>query len=473
WFSSPTSLPEMLAMFFFAGWAVARIARTDSPKAKLAASAVLVFALLQFVFCCYPAFQVPLLYLAGFLCVGVALHLRRIPLRGIATLAAALLVTAAVLAFWVADVGDVLRQIRNQVYPGKVVLGGGGFAWANFAAPFLEFGMNDDKYPIPLGNSSEGSGFLFLLPVIVALAARDIVRRRYDPIFLASTIFLVLLALFMIFGLPTVVAERLLLSRVSGYRAAIALGVGSAIALCRYFARRENSEPPRKSDLPILAALTALLLISLHIANAQLRNYVGVTTVIAASVYFAATFLLLWKHRVASACVLLLAPLVYVNALVNPVERGLPGFRDSRLIREVSKLRKGSPEGPWLVLGRSDRSNMMAQFLKAAGVPVLGGVQVTPPPWLERLDPEHRNEQIYNRYAHIGFIPETGGDLRFERTATQSYDIHVGRSNDALARLGATYVLEVDPPPDETELAGFEPITAFDGFRILRALPAP
>ena len=62
-------LPEMLAMLFFTLWGVALIFHTRSKRVVLAASILLLVAMLQFVFCCYPRFQIPLVYIGGSCCL--------------------------------------------------------------------------------------------------------------------------------------------------------------------------------------------------------------------------------------------------------------------------------------------------------------------------------------------------------------------------------------------------------------------
>ena len=103
WFSSPTAMPEMVAMFFFALWAIAMIFRAPRKRTIVAASLALLFALLQFVFCCYPRFQVPLVYTgAVLLAFGCARGGSASGFRGfrLSCLAAALAITGLLLWFW-------------------------------------------------------------------------------------------------------------------------------------------------------------------------------------------------------------------------------------------------------------------------------------------------------------------------------------------------------------------------------------
>src|SRR4029453_15119319 len=73
WFSTPACMPEMLGALFLGLWSVTVVRRAGSRCAIVAASVLLVIAVEQFVFCSYPRFQVPLLWLALFvLASGIA-----------------------------------------------------------------------------------------------------------------------------------------------------------------------------------------------------------------------------------------------------------------------------------------------------------------------------------------------------------------------------------------------------------------
>jgi hypothetical protein len=65
WFSSPTMLPEMLtswAVSLVCGWTLVQAVAVWK---KIVASLVLIAAAINFVLCCYPPFEIPLLYLGA------------------------------------------------------------------------------------------------------------------------------------------------------------------------------------------------------------------------------------------------------------------------------------------------------------------------------------------------------------------------------------------------------------------------
>ena len=335
WFSSPTMMPEMVGMFFFALWATAIIFRTSSRWVAVCASLVLLFAIEQFAFCCYPRFQIPLIYLGIFILIGGAVQHYRHPTSSTLTiasqlslLAGTLIAACALLYCWYSDVGNLLGEIRRLIYPGQVFSTGGAFLWFWFVAPFLEFGMTEHHFPPGMGNSCEAAGYLFVLPVLLAVIIREASRRRFDPLLIASTAFVTLLLLFMSIGVPLWLARWTGLSIVSSSRANIAMGIGSAIGLFRYLS---GKEAPRTivSPLPetlLFFALSVAFCWIFYKANTQMGKFVSVSSVIAVSLFFAAACLLLWHQRTAASCALLIVPLIYAKGATNPISPGLPGF---------------------------------------------------------------------------------------------------------------------------------------------------
>jgi len=65
WYSTGASLPETVGMAFAGLWALHTLLRGKTPAAIWFASLVLLYAIENFVYCCYPRFQIPLLYFSA------------------------------------------------------------------------------------------------------------------------------------------------------------------------------------------------------------------------------------------------------------------------------------------------------------------------------------------------------------------------------------------------------------------------
>ncbi len=483
WFSSPTMMPEMIGTFFLALWATAIIFRSSSRWAALGAALCLLCAIEQFVFCCYPRFQIPLFYLGLFLLVAGAVRMARSPspvtlsLRFRLSLFIITLLTGSLLlAVWSREIRPLLGEIRHLVYPGQVFYTGGNFLWFWFAAPFFEFAMTEEYFPKTTGNACEAAGYIFLLPLLLLLAAREARHRRFDPFLIASTAFAALLVYFMCIGVPVSVAQWSGLSFVAPTRANIALGLASIIALTRYLSRAET-EPGSTFLSAHLVAFAAFALLCgwiFYEANFKLANYVSTTTVVVVSLYFALLALVIWKRQTVAVFTLLLAPLVCAYGLVNPISRGLPAFAGSPLWQTIREMHLYDPAARWLVLAPDGRSSSLAQFAKSTGAQVLGGARCNPDPEMIRLlDPAGNYRPVHSRYAHISFVPADEPAPRFELTSTDTYTVHLPMETDFIQGLGVRYLLEIDGTPLPRKIAGYEEVHSIGGIRILQAAVTP
>ena len=481
-FSSPTCMPEIISMVFFALWAVPVISKATSRWAVAGAGVVLLAAVEQFAFCCYPRFQIPLAYLAVALFIGTAASLEnRNSIMGgrwdwfrATCLFAVLAAAVALLWQWTREVGPTITEIKGLVYPGQTTSTGGGYHFLRFLAPFLEFSMTQEHYPAPLGNACEASGFLFLAPVLVLAVAHDLWRRAADPILTALVVFVVLTLCYMTLGIPEWLARATGWSRAEPTRAIIAVGVASVIGVVRYLAvPRDESAPNTIWHLIGAFAFAPIFFVCFYIANLQLKKFATLSEIMAASIFFAAVFALLWQRNRIASCVLLVIPLLSTNALVNPIGRGLPGLTQSPMLKWLSGVHKNDPDARWIVLGDSDNRNCcMAQFVRATGADVLGGTRCTPDREMLRvLDRDNRYANVYNRYARICVVVSQETRPAFKLGGADNYQLRLPFHREWFERLGVGYVLIVDRS-DLVSLPGFERIGEREGCALFRRVSA-
>ncbi len=463
WFSTPAEMPEMMAMLFFALWSVLFILRTRSPWRIAGAGLLLLVALGQFVFCCYPRFQVPLFYLGAVVVGSVFLDRARekfLPIRA-AALGGALVLAAAIALLWYHEVAGLIHQVSGFAYPGQILSVGGYYPWWGLVAPFLEFSMNEQHWPSGFMNVCEAAGFLFLAPLLLAAVIDHLVRRRFDAILLSVTGFVLLVFVFMVWGIPLWLAKGTGWAYVYSTRAHLAMGLGSIIGLVRYLSRpgpgpREQSFP---RELLLLSAVAFVLWTIFGVVNTRLGEFASPTNLTAATLFFALVFVCLWSRKAAPALALLLLPTLFANGLTNPIARGLPGFERSELRRWLSEHERLDPAAKWIVLGRTGRGRSMPEFVKTTGANVLGGVRITPDPEMVRvLDPENKYAEVYNRFAWITFVPGSDPAPVFKLTFLNSYDVQLPLRTDLFDQLGVRYILTVDLPVEETTVPGFRVI---------------
>lgn len=480
-FSTPACMPEMISMLFFGLWAFDVLLRAKSRWAIVGAGAVLFIAIEQFVFCCYPRFQIPL----GYLAMGLALSILSLPrpqgdnrnydTRFRVFILVATLSSAAVLLWqWHREVASSIAEVQSLIYPGQVASRGGSFPWVFFLAPFLEFPMTQNNFPAPFVNVCDASGFLFFAPLVAAAFARDVWLRRFDGILFATLLFLTGSILFMVYGVPESVAKATGWSYVTSSRCLLAVGVASVIALVRHLALPPNPSLSRGRLLPIaIAILLALILFgSLYLANSELGHFSTFPGLISVAVFFTTALLLVWHRIVVASCLLLLIPCLFSHGMVNPIGRGLPGITKSGIFRWVSQIHESDRDARWIVTGNlTARTCFLAQLVKATGANVLGGTRCMPDrAMLKVLDPEDRYVTVHDRYARVCFQAFSETEPIFELHAPEDYLVRLPFRTEWFERLGIKYVMVVDQAGTPPALPGFERIGEREGVILLRRI---
>lgn len=472
WFSTPTAMPEMVGAFFLALWGLVMVWRAPSRWAVGAVAILAVAAIAQFVFCAYPRFQIPLVYLALFLGVAARKTLLTADSRWFraALFVLVIVVSFFIVACWQHDVAAALRRISSLEYPGKTFYTGGTFDWREFFPPFFSLGMTETNFPARLGNVCEASGFLFLAPFLIFYFALELWRRRCDALIAASVIFIVCAIWFMSVGIPASAAKVTGWSLVEPRRVQLAIAVASVIALCRQLRKPAAHSNGKPFFVATLFAAVLLFLI-LQNANQHLHNFVGTIGLILAAIFFAIAFAALWQRRLAIAAILLLIPAIGSTALINPINRSLRVLTGDPVFRQLQAIHQANPGAKWLVIGPagSARARYLPQLLKAIGADVYGGFRVEPEPAMIRaLDPAGKYSSVYNRYAEISIVPSNDPTPRFELTFVNTYNIFLPLRSEILDAMHVTYILEVDLPSTLPALASWPIIGENQDLRLLR-----
>lgn len=470
WLSSPTCLPEMLAMFFFAGW-LSTIVYRGRVRWQVGAAVVgLVLATENFIFCCYPRFQVPLIYLAAALLLcGLITQRPRDDFRLFRLVCIGFVIAGVALAtwFWWRDVAEIVRITSLLSYPGQIRFSGGGFEWNRFLDPSLEFSMTGDHFPERLENACEAAGFLCLAPFLAVRVIRDAVRGQTDWMLLVPLALVGLTVLYMTAGFPMWVAKASGWAFVSSSRANLLVGVGTTIALIRCLACSREEQPATLTRVCIFAGSFLLLIPLLQLTNVRLGHFEASSTIIATAVFLGLIALCIWMRSAVAVCLLLVIPQFYACALVNPIARGVPGITRSPLLHWVASAQKNKPDGKWIVLGETWRAQVLPDFIKAAGANVLGGMRCNPDyAMMQILDPTKKFAALWDRYAWIHFKQANVDTPVLEAAAGLACDIKIPLDPALLERLGVTHILEVDTVTDQVT-AGFHLVGIHNQCRLL------
>ena len=471
WFSTPTCLPEMLAMLFFALWLSTIVYHGRAWWQVATAAACLIIAIENFIFCCYPRFQIPLVYLAAALLLGGLITSKaRDEFRTFRLCCVGLVITTVTLVtwFWWRDIAEIIRITSLLSYPGQMRFTGGGFEWNRFFDPFLEFSMKGDRFPEKLRNACEASGFLLLAPLLALPAIRDALRRRFDWLLVVPLVLIAGVTLYMIVGIPMWAAKASGWAYVTSGRANLLVGVATTIALVRYLARGEKEAPAISTCLCLFGGCVLLLIPVLNLTNVRLGHFETSSTIVATAFLVGLITLCLWIRSVVAACILLIVPQFYACALINPIMRGVPGITQSGLLHWLAEAQKNRPDGKWIILGDTLRAQVLPDFVKASGADVLGGMRCNPDyEMLRILDPGKKYVAFTNSYAWIHFKQADVDAPVLEETDGLVYDIKIPLSQDLLDRLGVKHILEVDMPADQKIPPGFHLVGTVEQCRLL------
>ena len=443
--------------------ATVALVRARSARGIAAAGVGLATTGAWFALSIYPPYQVALGWLYLALVVGylqdqrAALPWRsHVALRAVALLAACVAVVAVVAAF-ANEASDAIAVMRNTAYPGRRVSTGAernlAELWnANLGAPLWagEWG--------PLFNICEAASFWMLSPVpVVLILWRRARGERIDAQSAAVALYAAAMLFYATVGIPESVARATALGFVPGKRAVIGIGIADVILLARFAACGAPARAgERATVLAIAAAWGVALAASAWWLTRELPDARPVLLggFVAANVAMAVAFLCM-----PSRALPVLAVLSALSTLwFNPLARGGAAYlRDNALAQKILEIdRAEGGDTTWVSFGRDDLPNLF----RAIGVHALNGGQ--PIPQLElwrRIDPDRRQQNVYNRYAHIAFVATAAQTPRFQLYSQDYVIVNIKPDSPAFRALGVTHVLVRDDVATAFEkVSGFEPV---------------
>jgi uncharacterized membrane protein YhdT len=450
WLSTPA--PEMIISTF--GMILASIYLLYSQNRCLVVLSALLLAVFtaNLLFFCYPPYQIPLFYLYVFLMAGYLLANHRL-LHGqlwffktfSALVALGLLI--AVLWLFYRDARETITIVQNTVYPGQRLSPGGSFSLTRYIAGFFLLLFNEAHYPQAWFNICEASNFILLYPFIfLAMVYHYGTGKKLDPLLSSLMLCIIFLSLWMLAGYPSFVAKFSLLNRVPENRALISVGLASLLASVRFLSDRTLGCPCRGPGwflvvVIIMAGLGAWLNLEIH----RLINWGLLLSVAVLVAWLVYAFV---NHQTKIFAGLILALVVVPNLTVNPVSSGLGDLYGRKLLQTVSAIKASDPEAAWIVFG----NRYVSQFLITSGLNVMSGVKYSPDlAGLKVLDPEGKHLDIYNRFAHVEFLPAAaGGKIAFQNPQTDIISITIEPCAPALRDLAVKYFLFTSEPPPGT-----------------------
>ena len=470
--------------------------RTRCGIGRLGWSALLSWLLGCYAMIIYPSWQIPLVYVFGFM--GIAdlfLWAKQTEagkrLAAIGKVALALVpcfaVSVGLMGLSIANAWEAMQSVMHTAYPGSRFLTGGGLL------PLLANPLVSTLAPLwpeaYAPNVCEASAFASLFPLGIALAVYALVRglRRggVDTWIVCLLIPYAILVAYGTFGFPPILAKLSLLSNVQAGRLPLALGYVDVVLLaraltCAQEGHRNSSTrgwSPATRWVAVAGATAAIVAAMLAISVAQFPDLMhqshwafvllGATTaVLVVPVLLAyvpsadvntnqdSTSQSVWL--LASATVVLVAGLC-----VNPLQRGADALLQSHTLQTIENIVQNNPDAIWLT-----DSSESGQATITVGAPTITSVNVYPN--LERwraLDKDGTSEGTYNRYAHIQIA--LGETTSFENPVADVLKVTI--APDDVPKLGATYWLSLEDLAQwNTERTRFVPFTTAGPYTVFR-----
>ncbi|MEO5767956.1 MAG: hypothetical protein ABIS92_06360 [Polyangia bacterium] len=409
----------------------------------------------------YPPWQVPLAYAFAAVLAGLLIRDRNIidlrdrwPVR-LAGSILVLVAVAVVLGSFLRDAGAALAAFVNSDYPGKRrLLGADCPAWRLFAA-FYNY-LTIDRPPVN-SNSSESAGFFLLFPaVLVSLLVSSRLRRRFPTGGWLLLSVIVGLVVFGEFGFPEWLAELTFLSRAQGFRAQLAVGLGSIVVTMQLLAvaghQSLRARVAMVNALVVFVSCAAVYLL-LGMKFHQVTGYFGTerklpatVTAVSLSIALVCALLVLGRARLFGATLIL--ALVLTSGFFNPLSVGFAEPDGSELGRAVAGVlakdaQRDGDSSLWLTYGGPDYPNpgIVAAVM---GARVFSGVYEYPQLDLWRtLDPTGAERSKYNRYALVKLeqAPLGSREITFIQPHYLLLSVRAAPDHPAFRAMGARYAL--------------------------------
>ena len=394
----------------------------------------------------YPAWQIPVAYLAVLLFIGLAIRdklyfkFRQDLLHRLLALALAAAITLIIgIAFLLSTWSD-LQKIARTVYPGNRLSTGGDVAFGDiFKGMYNIITLYGDSSANP--NPSEQASYYLLFPVVLlALAFSHTLRKNFGVIGWIMVGYLLFLLYYMLIGIPAILAKVTLFDRVTGVRTDFVLGLVSII-LCVYTLARLQDLNVTWSRLTrniIVAGMTGLIFVHglTYIATTDVPLNVAAVCLASGLAGLIAYYFITANKLAFTVIVGLLV--AGTSIWFNPLSSGISHIYDSELAQQVKKIDQASGgTAVWLFYGNYD------PIITALGINSLSGVYDYPQAaiWNE-IDPKNQNAWYYNRYIRLIFDYEPDVNKISYWNPTQStLHLSISPENPALKKLGVRYVI--------------------------------
>lgn len=413
----------------------------------------------------YPPHLLPLAYLAVFLVCGLVLSRQglenfrylwkyRVVFIGLTSVALVYMVSV-----WLKLSLDTIKLMLNTAYPGKrFVLGGDLDLFYVFHGIFESWKIDEWPLPFPPSNQTASSQIWPLFPIVFVLINP---KRWLDPRYRTIAVLTVYCSLVLTWTtLPIPFPFRNFMAHAGWslsppWNSLIGMGIASLILVSVLAAGSAKGEMVLirwpKWFVPLVVA-SLVMIFGIYLKSIDPEFFI-IERVALASVFFG---VLAWAvHQGRRWWFFALCALSAVPGLqVNPIRNDFLSYLNKDVFVQA-KAAGGASGSIWAVFG--DES--IAQGFKSAGMTVINGTHYAPRMQvLDVLDPSHRYQDTWNRYAHIGYVSGVPGrNPVFDLVVPDQYSVALDVCGPEMRTLGVTH-LAYTYAPSASEMRCLTPI---------------
>ena len=384
----------------------------------------------------YPAWQIPFGYVFLILMIGVIVKNRKKFVwswkRDLLPLVIVALIWSILLGGLIFKSWDTISSVLNTAYPGKRVNSQKLtckllFAYVyNMFLPVLDTGFDIEWV------------FIDFFPIGIIASLWMVFKEKQKDVYLI--LLNCLAGIFIIFytlPVPEILLKITLLSSVLASRVEVTLGFLNVLILIRVCALKNGKWNLISRGLVGIVYPIAIIVIAEHNFTDITITKLMVVTIFA--VFSGGMILLSFadKERLMNWAIVLCAILfLFSGGLVNPTQKGLKFLLNNKLIQDIQEIAK-EDMGKWIVEGEI---YPLVNIPLIAGASTINSTNVYPD--IDRwklIDSDGKNEEIYNRYAHIPMELTSDSKSSFELLHPDSFKVLLNAKD--MKKLDVKYIL--------------------------------
>ena len=292
-----------------------------------------------------------------------------------------------------------MEAIQKTVYPGSRVSYGGNSIKKLLGYFYVLFASLWD-----IGNPCEIGCFPVGFPLAYILMADVLFKeKKKNNLLLFLLVPLVILTCYCTFELPKIIAKVLLLTYSIPARAVDYLGLLLVIIMIVCLSEvYENKVEINLLESAIIVLISVCPALAYSVSYTSQKRvivaiiFVGILAIISLISILSKVDKKYFNFKISTVFV---SVCLTLNAmLVNPIMVGVDAILSKPAAKKVQEIAKKDHNGKWIALNSLANSN----FLIACGAPTINSTNFIPNFSLwEKLDPEKKYEEVWNRYSHM------------------------------------------------------------------------